>query len=69
MARKMKHLESFMLSTADAGESFISNRSTNVLTGLADYYNRKITTEKMIVISAFKKELSTEFMTKVVIIK
>lgn len=56
-------LEGFMMANGKPGDIFYSDKSDRALTAIANYYNRKIVTERLIVLKPFWKDQTTSCIT------
>lgn len=60
--------ESFFIANGKAGEYLYSDKPDKHLTALSSYYNRKVITERLIVITAGKKEPKAKYITKITLL-
>jgi len=61
-------IESWMIANGKAGSHFYSDKMDRHLTAICTHHNRKIITERMIVITAGKKEPISKYITKVTLL-
>lgn len=54
-----------MIANGKAGDHFYSDKKDGGLTAIASYHKRKITTERLIVITTGGKEPKAKYITKV----
>lgn len=60
-------IESWMIVNGKKGKEFYTEKQDKHLTALSTYYGRKITTERMMVITTGGKEPKAKYITKVVL--
>lgn len=65
---RISSLESYALKNEKSGFVFFSNKPDKSLTALAGYFDRKITTERMILISNKKNDPQASNLTKITIL-
>lgn len=68
MGRKITAPESYMLANGKKGDQFYSNKQDRHLTAIATYYERRISTERMIVITTGGKAPIAEYIVRVTIL-
>ena len=56
-----------MMTRAKSGDSFLSTKSSNILTALASFYGKKIKTEKYVAVNV-QGEYKAEAITKVTVL-
>lgn len=61
-------VESWMIANGKSGDHFYSDKTDANLTGSANFYNRKIITERLITITTGGKEPIAKYITKVTLI-
>ena len=61
-------LESWMIANGKKGEHFYSDKMDRHLTAIATYYQRKITTERLITITTGGKEPKSKYITKITLL-
>lgn len=61
-------IEGMMLKKGDAGQHFFTDKQDKSMTAFANYYKRKIKTERVIAITGFKQEPTAITLTKVTIL-
>ena len=62
-------LESWMIANGKKGEHFYSDKRDGHLTAISSHHNRKILTERMIVVSFVKeKETKSKYIVKVTLL-
>lgn len=61
-------MESWMIANGKSGEHFYSDKMDRHLTAIASYHNRKIVTERLIIITTGGKEPVSKYITKVKIL-
>jgi hypothetical protein len=61
-------MESFMIANGKAGEHFYSDKMDRHLTAIATHHQRKIITERLIIITTAKKEPISKYITKVTLL-
>jgi hypothetical protein len=62
---KQTTMESWIIANGKAGDHFYSDKKDGGLTAIASYHKRKITTERLIVITTGGKEPKAKYITKV----
>lgn len=60
-------VESYLISNLQISNHFYSDKEDKQLTAIATYFNRKITTERLIAVKT-GKETSSKYITKVTIL-
>jgi hypothetical protein len=58
-------MESWMIANGKKGECFYSDKPDRNFTAISTYYNRKITTERLITITTGGKQPKSKYITKV----
>lgn len=66
--KKTQSAESWMIANGKPGQVFYSVKEDKHLTAMATYYQRKITTERIVSVSTAKKEPVANFLTKVTLL-
>ena len=62
---KQSTIESWIIVNGKSGDHFYSDKKDGGLTAIASYHKRKITTERLIVITTGGKEPKAKYITKV----
>lgn len=62
-------MESWMMVNGKPGDHFYSDKIDRHLTAIANYYQRRIVTERVIAVSMGKKSAESKYITKVTILK
>lgn len=62
-------MESWMMVNGKPGDVFYSEKMDRHLTAIANYYQRRIVTERVIAVSMGKKSAESKYITKVIILK
>jgi len=65
---KPRSIEAIMLTTGKKYDEFYSHKADKDLTALANYYNREITTERMILIGGTKESPTVYTIVKVILL-
>jgi len=61
-------LESWMMANGMKNKSFYSDKQDKDLTAIANYYGRKIITERLIMVTTKKKTPTATYITKVTLL-
>ncbi len=67
-AKGQRTLESWMIANGKKGSHFYSDKKDRHLTAMATHLQRKITTERLIVITTGKSEPKSKYITKVILL-
>jgi hypothetical protein len=66
--RERRTIESWMMVNGIQGDHFYSDKKDNYITSISTYYNRKITTERLITITTGGKKPESKYITKVTLL-
>lgn len=66
--KKQVTIESYMLMNGKKGEHFYSDKTDRAITAIANYYNVKVSTERLITVNVSGKELKAKKITKITLV-
>lgn len=61
-------MEGFMISKGQSGDKFYTEKPDRHITALANYYKRRVSTERVIAVTKSGEEASASLITKVTLI-